>query len=38
MYECYTIMIIDCKYDMYVTNTSIIGIELHISKCLLMIW
>ena len=37
MHDCYTIIIIDYKYDMYVTNTSIIDIEMHISECLLMI-
>ena len=36
MHDCYTIIIIDCKYDMYVIDTSIIDIEMHISKCLLM--
>ena len=30
MNDCYTIIIIDCKFDMYVTDTSIINIEMHI--------
>ena len=36
MHDYYTIIIIDCKYDMHVTDTSIIDIEMHISECLLM--
>ena len=36
MHDYYTIIIIDCKYDMYVTDTIIIDIEMHISKFLLM--
>ena len=37
MHNYYTIIIIDCKYNMYVTDTSIIDIKMHISECLLMI-
>ena len=37
MHDYYTIITIDCMYDMYVTDTSIIDIEMHIYECLLMI-
>ena len=37
MHDCYTIIIIDCKYDMYVTDTSIIDTEMRVSECLFMI-
>ena len=36
MHNYYTITIIDCKYNMYVIDTSIIDIEMHIFECLLM--
>ena len=36
MNDCYTIIIIDWKYDMYFNDTSIIDIEMDISECLLM--
>ena len=37
MHYCYMITIIDCKYDMYAIDTSIIEIEMHIYECLLTI-
>ena len=36
MHDYYTIIILDCKYDMYVIDTMIINIEMHISEYLLM--
>ena len=35
MHDYYTIIIIDCKYDMYVTDTRIINVEcIYLNVCL----